>query len=47
MIFDHWQTIDSNPSDSLSRAGKLVDEIRKRKGLKPGVPPLENFLDKL
>jgi elongation factor 2 len=47
MIFDHWQTIESDPFDPLTRSGKLVDEIRKRKGLKIGVPPLENFLDKL
>jgi elongation factor 2 len=47
MIFDHWQIIDSDPYDPSSKSGKLVDEIRKRKGLKPGVPALDNFLDKL
>jgi hypothetical protein len=25
--------------------GKLVEEIRLRKGLKPGIPSLQNFID--
>jgi len=25
----------------------LVEQVRKRKGLKVGIPELENFLDKL
>ena len=46
-VFDHWQIINSDPFDSTSKAGQLVDQIRKRKGLKPGIPDLANFLDKL
>lgn len=46
-VFDHWQVVDSDPYDSTTKAGQLVDSIRKRKGLKPGIPDLDNFLDKL
>jgi elongation factor 2 len=46
-VFDHWETIATDPFDSNSKAGQLVDAIRKRKGLKPGIPTLDNFLDKL
>jgi len=37
----------SDPFDASSQSGKTVEQIRKRKGLKPGIPGLENFLDKL
>ena len=46
-IFDHWEIIGSNPFDSSSKSGQLVDTIRKRKGLRPGIPDLADFLDKL
>jgi len=46
-IFDHWQVVGSDPKEAGSKAGILVDQIRKRKGLKPGIPELEQFLDKL
>ena len=46
-VFDHWEMITSDPFDGPSKAGQLVEQIRKRKGLKPGIPPLENFMDKL
>jgi len=28
-------------------AGELVTSIRKRKGIKAEIPPLDNFVDKL
>jgi hypothetical protein len=37
----------TDPFDPASKSGALVEAIRKRKGLKPGVPGLDNFLDKL
>lgn len=46
-IFDHWEAINSDPLEQSSKAGVLVDAIRKRKGLKAGIPALDNFLDKL
>lgn len=33
--------------DVESKVGKIVQDIRKRKGLKEGIPPLDNYLDKL
>jgi elongation factor 2 len=46
-VFDHWDSINTDPTDPASKSGVLVEVIRKRKGLKPGIPGLENFLDKL
>lgn len=46
-VFDHWETIATDPMEPASKAGQLVDAIRKRKGLKAGIPTLDNFLDKL
>jgi elongation factor 2 len=46
-VFDHWQVINSDPYEATTRAGQIVDQIRKRKGLKPGIPELSNYLDKL
>ena len=46
-VFDHWDAIATDPLDNTSKAGQLVDAIRKRKGLKPGIPALDNFIDKL
>lgn len=46
-VFDHWEMIGTNPFEANSKAATLVDNIRKRKGLKPGIPGLDNFLDKL
>jgi hypothetical protein len=39
--------ITADPYEAGSKAAQLVDKIRKRKGLKPGIPDMENFLDKL
>ena len=47
MVFDHWEIIDSDPLDVNSEAGKLVREVRKRKGLKENIPDLSEYLDKL
>ena len=46
-VFDHWETISGDPFEKGSKAEALVDNIRKRKGLKPGIPALDNFIDKL
>ena len=47
MSFSHWSIIDSDPLDPNSEAGKLVLEVRKRKGLKQEMPNLNDYLDKL
>ncbi len=46
-VFDHWETLGTDPFEEGSKANTLVEDIRKRKGLKPGIPALENFMDKL
>jgi len=46
-VFDHWQVLGGDPFDPASKAATIVTETRKRKGLKEGVPPLDNFFDKL
>jgi len=46
-VFDHWEMLTSDPFDAASKAGTLVTAVRKRKGLKEGIPDLENFIDKL
>lgn len=46
-VFDHWQILQGDPSDATTRAFQVVAEIRKRKGLKEGIPPLDKYLDKL
>ena len=46
-VFDHWEQMGGDPLEVDSKANILVESIRKRKGLKPGIPPLEHFVDKL
>merc|ERR1712037_502778 len=46
-VFSHWEPMSGNPLEAGSKASELVEAIRKRKGLKPGIPALENFVDKL
>ncbi|XP_040040272.1 elongation factor 2b [Gasterosteus aculeatus] len=46
-VFDHWQILPGDPLDPASKPGVVVADIRKRKGLKEGIPALDNYLDKL
>lgn len=46
-VFDHWEEMNGDPLDALSKAGVLAQAIRKRKGLKLEIPGLDNFIDKL
>ena len=46
-VFDHWELLNGNPLDEGTKANELVESIRKRKGLKPGIPALDNFIDKM
>uniref|UniRef100_A0ACB8F1I5 Uncharacterized protein n=1 Tax=Sphaerodactylus townsendi TaxID=933632 RepID=A0ACB8F1I5_9SAUR len=46
-VFDHWQILPGDPFDNTTRPSQVVAETRKRKGLKEGIPALDNFLDKL
>jgi elongation factor 2 len=46
-VFDHWEPMTSDPTDSSSKAVQIVVNSRKRKGLEAEIPPLNRFLDKL
>lgn len=46
-VFSHWAQLSGNALDPNSKSALTVGEIRKRKGLKEGVPALDNYLDKL
>ena len=46
-VFDHWELLNGDPFEEGSKAAELVAKIRARKGLRFGVPNLENFIDKL
>jgi len=46
-VFDHWQVMSGDPLDTGNKSATVLAETRKRKGLKEGIPEVENFLDKL
>lgn len=46
-MFDHWEMLASDPYEAGSKSATLVETIRQRKGLRPGIPGLDNFIDKL
>eukprot|EP00745_Piridium_sociabile_P009337 TRINITY_DN164_c0_g1_i1.p1 TRINITY_DN164_c0_g1~~TRINITY_DN164_c0_g1_i1.p1 ORF type:complete len:879 (+),score=277.15 TRINITY_DN164_c0_g1_i1:172-2637(+) len=46
-VFDHWQQLPGCPFKPDTKPYQVVADCRKRKGLKEGIPPVENFFDKL
>jgi len=46
-VFDHWQIMPGSPFDATSKPFDIVANARKRKGLKEGIPALDNYMDKL
>ena len=46
-VFDHWQLFPSDPLEAKTQANDQVLKIRTRKALKPEIPPLDTFMDKL
>lgn len=46
-VFDHWEELGGNPLDPKAKAGEVAMGIRKRKGLKEGLPDAAQFIDKL
>jgi elongation factor 2 len=46
-VFDHWQVLTGSPSEPGTKTKGVLDDIRKRKGLKEGLPDLDQYLDKL
>ena len=46
-VFDHWAVLPGDPWELTSKPGEVVTVTRKRKGLKEGIPALDNYLDKM
>lgn len=46
-VFDHWDVLPGDPFGEDNQVVKIINEIRKRKGLKAEVPVAENYIDKL
>eukprot|EP00092_Neocalanus_flemingeri_P013368 GFUD01014412.1.p1 GENE.GFUD01014412.1~~GFUD01014412.1.p1 ORF type:complete len:856 (+),score=186.29 GFUD01014412.1:185-2752(+) len=46
-VFDHWQIMPGDPLDDSTKVSAIVEDCKKRKGLKPGNPSLDNYMDKL
>ena len=46
-VFSHWDQLNGDPYEEGSKGQALVNQIRERKGLKPGIPSLDNFIDKM
>merc|ERR1719219_1691333 len=43
-VFDHWQRLPGDVFDPTTKPAEVVAAARKRKGLKEGIPPLDNFM---
>merc|ERR1712106_981173 len=46
-VFDHWQITPGDPMQEGTQVYKIVEDCKKRKGLKPGAPDINNYLDKM
>ncbi|PIL31830.1 hypothetical protein GSI_06534 [Ganoderma sinense ZZ0214-1] len=46
-VLDHWEMMNGSPLEKGSKLEELVKNIRVRKGLKPEIPPLDTYYDKL
>jgi elongation factor 2 len=46
-VFDHWEIMNGSPIDKGSKLEEVVRAIRVRKGLKPDIPSLDTYYDKL
>lgn len=46
-VFDHWQLFPGDPLEPGTMANNQVLKVRGRKALKPDIPALDSFMDKL
>jgi len=46
-VFDHWELMAGSPLEKGSKIEEIVTKIRTRKGLKPEIPSLDTYYDKL
>merc|ERR1712121_524342 len=42
-VFDHWHILPGDPFEAGNKANEVVHACRARKGLKEGIPPLDNY----
>jgi elongation factor 2 len=47
MIFSHWQLLNGDILEEGSKANELCVAVRKRKGLKDGLPKFADYYDKI
>jgi len=47
LVFDHWGLMQGSSLDKGGKVEQIILDIRKRKGLKPEIPPLDTYYDKL
>lgn len=47
LIFSHWKEVMGCPYEEGSMAAKICENVRKRKGLKDGMPKFNDYYDKL
>jgi len=47
MVFDHWESMSGSPLEKGGKIEEVVRGIRVRKGLKPDIPSLDSYYDKL
>ncbi|BGP54787.1 hypothetical protein JCM8202_003296 [Rhodotorula sphaerocarpa] len=47
MVFDHWSTMNGKITEKGSKCEELAMSIRTRKGLKPEIPTVDQYYDKL
>jgi len=45
--FDHWEPMTGDPYTDGNKANETIQAVRKRKGLKDGVPDQKHYYDKL
>lgn len=46
-VFDHWEEMTGDALDPEDKLGKIIKDVRKRKGLSEEIPPLAKYMDKL
>ena len=46
-VFDHWEMMNGDALNADDKLGKLICQIRKRKGLNEGIPDVKKYMDKL
>ena len=47
MIFSHWSLVSGEAFDPKSQCYTIIQDVRKRKGLKDGMPDFNDYYDKL